>query len=251
VCGGRSNRASGFGSVVCGGGWDFSIDSSLASGDYSAILGGCAHLASGNYSVVIGGIRNTSTGDYSFSFGRHVKVSGKGSIGFVYGSGSWGDTAVVADSFDVVFGDGEYQNYEFGINRLNPDYPLHIGTNSSNGNGAHLTEGGTWTNGSSREFKEDFRELNSQQVLEKIANLSVMKWSFKGTDEQHVGPVAEDFYDLFGLGVGDPKEDSKYIAASDMAGVSMVAIQELAQIVEELRAENQELRQEIKELKTQ
>jgi len=61
-------------------------------------------------------------------------------------------------------------------------------------------------------------------TLEKVAALPVTTWSFK-TDPAgatHLGPTAQDFYQIFDLG-----SDDRHIAPLDVAGVALAAIQGL------------------------
>lgn len=73
--------------------------------------------------------------------------------------------------------------------------------------------------------KENFQSINGIEILSAISKLAISKWNYKSqsTGEQHIGPMAQDFYQLFGLG-GD---DDKHISAIDSAGVSLAAIQAL------------------------
>jgi len=105
-----------------------------------------------------------------------------------------------------------------------------------------LSDLGIWTDASSRTFKTDFEDLDKIEVLERVAHLQVREWSYKGpNDERHIGPVAEDFYQTFGLG-----SDDKYIGGSDASGVALAAIQGLYELVKELQAEVKELRAEMR-----
>jgi hypothetical protein len=45
---------------------------------------------------------------------------------------------------------------------------------------------------------------------------------------RHLGPTAQDFYEVFGLG-----DDEKYISTVDADGVALVAIQALHELVKE------------------
>jgi hypothetical protein len=115
-----------------------------------------------------------------------------------------------------------------------PDFAFHTSTirgpitvgdpGDAHGNGAYLTNGGAWTNGSSRAFKESFANVDPIDVLEKLASVPVQTWFYKGSrDEgQHMGPVAEDFASVFGLG-----SDDKHITTVDESGVALAAIQGL------------------------
>jgi hypothetical protein len=52
--------------------------------------------------------------------------------------------------------------------RTNPTHPLHVGTNATNGNGAHLTDARVWANGSSRQHKEKITRVDGQEAIETV-----------------------------------------------------------------------------------
>lgn len=106
---------------------------------------------------------------------------------------------------------------------------LTVGTSGNNGNGAFLSDGGTWTNASSRTFKEGFTAVDPLHVLAKLVAMPVQTWFYKDAHEEgpHMGPVAEDFAATFGLG-----KDERHIATVDESGVAFAAIQGLNQKVE-------------------
>lgn len=139
-----------------------------------------------------------------------------------------------------------------GIGRIDPQHPLHIGTDGTNGNGAHVTTGGTWTNGSSRLFKKNVKDVNKKEILEKLASLNILEWEYKNSDEgKHLGPIAEEFYEVFRLG-----GDEQYISTVDADGVALAAIQALHQDgkkkqteIETLRLQLEQLQQQVEELK--
>jgi len=127
-----------------------------------------------------------------------------------------------------------------GIKRTTASHPIHVGTTAANGNGAHLTASGAWTNGSSRQFKKGFAPIDSRDVLEKLADLPLTQWQYQGEDGvHHIGPVAEDFRAAFGLG-----HDERYITTIDADGVALAAIQGLHQLVQEKDCEIEELREQ-------
>ena len=138
-----------------------------------------------------------------------------------------------------------------GINRNVSNYPLHVGTNTSNGNGAFLSAGGVWTNSSSRAFKDRFTVLPKKDVVDKIAAMKIQGWYYKGTSEYHIGPVAEDFYAAFGCGSkAVPGDVNRYIATSDVAGVTFIAVQELINTIRDEKQKNQMLMEENEAMKT-
>ena len=120
---------------------------------------------------------------------------------------------------------------------LLPSHPIHVGdsTIANSGNGAHLTSGGTWTNGSSRTFKHAFTAIDAGDVLRRVLDLDITRWRYNGeeADGWHLGPVAEDFHAAFGLG-----GDERYIGTVDADGVALAAIQGLNA---RLEAENRAL----------
>lgn len=78
---------------------------------------------------------------------------------------------------------------------------------------------GTLTEGSSRQLKTDIEPVDSISVRSKLAALPIAKWRYKGAEGFHVGPMAEDFYAAFGLGLGGDT-----IAPKDLAGVALTVI---------------------------
>lgn len=108
-------------------------------------------------------------------------------------------------------------------------------------NGALLSNGGVWTNASSRELKEGFQAVDAGAMLEKLIGLPITTWTYKTSAEgTHIGPVAEDFKAAFGLA-----GDGKAIATVDADGVALAAIQGLNA---KLEAENAQLRDRLTQI---
>jgi trimeric autotransporter adhesin len=235
VSGGLGNIANGDLSTVGGGGGntasgDFSIvdggSGNTASGDYSTVGGGSGNTASGNYSRVLGGYSNTANGFFNLVFGYDVDPT-------------------VTEDFRVYFFDGGHPGM-LAINREDADHPIHVGTDGTNGNGAYLTAGGTWTSTSSITKKDRFEGLSDEFILSSIMTLPVERWFYKQTEERHIGPFAEDFHRVFGTGeLNNPKVD-KSLSSMDVAGVSLRAVQALMNKIEALETENSELRDQLK-----
>jgi hypothetical protein len=140
----------------------------------------------------------------------------------------------------MVFGNANVIGWGFGAQPI-AGRAIVVGTNGTNGNGAFLTTGGVWSNGSDRNIKENFVELDSKEILGKVKTLPITRWNYKGESVKatHIGPMAQDFYALFETG-----NDDKSISTIDPAGVALISIQELIKKIELLEAENQKLKSE-------
>ena len=79
--------------------------------------------------------------------------------------------------------------------------------------------------------KEAITSINYNEVLNKITQIPITEWQYKGSEERHIGPMAQDFYAAFGLGLGETT-----IATVDADGVALAAIKALAQENEKLRS---------------
>jgi hypothetical protein len=248
VGGGVSNATSGTASTVAGG------DTNEANADRATVGGGRDNVADGASATVPGGEDNRAAGNYSMAAGYRAKSAQSGTVHD--GSFVWGDSSGdkvrsgAADQFVVQADDGIY----FDGSASNP--AGSDGSISSNGNlietstGAVLTSGGTWADSSSRATKTDLDPVDPARVLEGVRSLTVSEWRYEdGEDARHMGPMAEEFHETFGLG------DDETLAALDTAGVALAAIQglverlgekddridELARENERLRAANQDL----------
>jgi hypothetical protein len=94
-------------------------------------------------------------------------------------------------------------------------------------------------NTSSRKAKTGFTQVDEKQILEQLAALPISQWRYKTEDQDqtHVGPVAEDFQQVFGL------SDGAHISTVDASGVVMAAVKGLYQVVKEKDAELDSLKQ--------
>ncbi len=101
---------------------------------------------------------------------------------------------------------------------------------------AYMNSLGVFTSVSDRNKKENFVELDLQDILHKIDQLPAYQWNFKGESPsiKHIAPIAQDFYKLFGLN-GD---NDKMISGIDPAGVALVGIKALSAKVLALENEN-------------
>ncbi|RYZ37954.1 MAG: peptidase S74 [Myxococcaceae bacterium] len=226
VCMGSANKATGTASTVTGA-------SSTASGFASVALG-YTNMASGQGSVAIG-YRANANADYSLAMGQ------RSSSGGFDGSFIWADASTLSNVVSNTAANQFMVRAAGGI---------RLRTNSTLTTGCDLPAGsGVFSCTSDRATKEDFRRVDGEEVLAKVAAMPVGSWRYQTEAEgvRHVGPVAQDFRAAFGLGT-----DDKSIGLLDIDGVNMVAIQALARRTQELNAKSAEvdtLKAEMAELK--
>lgn len=84
---------------------------------------------------------------------------------------------------------------------------------------------------SDREMKEDIQPLEHEDVVERLAGLDLATWKYKDDDTLHMGPMAQDFQEAFGVG------DGKTIHLADVAGVMLSTAKTMAEMILSQRSE--------------
>jgi hypothetical protein len=178
--------------------------SNTASGNSSTVGGGLQNTAAGQWSTIPGGASNVAGGTASAAIGWDASATHDHS--FVWGD-SGGGGSFAADTFNVHAGGGIYLNGA-----------LHAA--------------------SDRDKKEDFKEVDAAQILEKVMQVPIQSWRFKAEDEtvRHIGPMSQDFVGTFGYGTND-----KFISSVDADGIALAAIQALEMRLNEKDARIQAL----------
>jgi hypothetical protein len=122
------------------------------------------------------------------------------------------------------------------------DNQANAGTEYTFSPTGNLTITGVLTQGSDRDTKRDIAPVQSEEILAKVANLPIATWNRKTDDPsvRHIGPMAQDFAAIFGLG-----DDDRHIAVLDIAGVSLASVQALHRMVAEKDAEIAALQQRL------
>ena len=90
-------------------------------------------------------------------------------------------------------------------------------------------------------MKRDFSPVHPETVLETVVRIPVSTWSYKSDDPsvRHMGPMAQDLYESFGLGDTD-----KAYNPVDAHGIALAAIQGLYERVQAQEARIEKLEQE-------
>lgn len=109
----------------------------------------------------------------------------------------------------------------------------------------NLTIQGALTQGSDVNSKRDIAAVETDSLLEKLKQLRISEWSYKKDAEgvRHIGPMAQDFFAVFGLG-----DDNTKIAPADMAGIAIAAIQAQQEMISAQAREIDNLRKQLGEL---
>ena len=95
---------------------------------------------------------------------------------------------------------------------------VYFYTNAALTTGQRLGAGGNqWLGHSDVNLKHQFRDIDGEDVLARIARMPVPEWSYRAQEAgiRHLGPTAQDFHAAFGLG-----EDPLYIGSMDADGAS-------------------------------
>jgi hypothetical protein len=221
VSGGMNNRVTDNYGTIAGGRGNIAgnLNDNPSDAIYSTVGGGTENVARGSFSVVPGGSFNLAAGDYSFAGGHRAIIYADHQGAFLY-----------ADSKDFDFHSAAAN--EFAV-RATGGFRFFTATDTA-GNpsaGARLLSGsGTWESFSDRNAKTVFATVDRCQILEHLSRLPITTWSYKTQmpHVRHLGPTAQDFYEVFGLG-----DDDKYISAVDADGVALAAIQALYELMKE------------------
>jgi hypothetical protein len=216
-------------SVIAGG------NDNIAAGISSTVSGGDANAASGTAATVGGGAGNVASGDFSFAAGKDANAKNDGAF-------------VWADDNNFIFSSTTANQFRV---RATGGVAFVTAIDTSSGNvtaGVHLLGGDTaWSSISDKNAKKNFQPINGEEVLRKLAAISVEKWNYNweaDTNTPHIGPMAQDFKSAF-----YPGRDDKSISTLEFDGVELAAIQGLNQKLKEKEAEIQELKQSFIELK--
>jgi len=97
---------------------------------------------------------------------------------------------------------------------------------------------GSYISSSSRMNKDNIVKIDERHVLERVAQMPIYEWSYKTSPgSRHIGPMAEEYHEIFGFAGG-----GKGLAATDMAALALASVKALNTEVQDLKTENAMLR---------
>jgi len=228
---GIRNQIDGDTSVICAGGGNL-IQSNhcLISAGYDNVIGDYA-----SYSAIICGAESSVNNWFSLAIGFSVQVDRENTVCMFDGDPSMDPIGSLWINRDSEDGDPG-------------DHPIVVGTEGhANGNGVYLDVNGNWSSSSSRTFKTDFEEIDQAELLERLRALPVDSWRYKNGEARHIGPCAEDFYQVFERTEQGTRAE-KYLAPFDVAGVAVAGVKALDEIACEQDLRIGELEDRIREL---
>lgn len=106
-------------------------------------------------------------------------------------------------------------------------------------NTGNATLQGTLTQNSDVTVKANLGDVDPMSILARVNELPLARWQYLDDQcgSEHIGPMAQDFHELFGVG-----KDGTGISSLDTGGVALASIQALSQQVEAKDAEIAQLK---------
>ncbi|GAB4021559.1 tail fiber domain-containing protein [Spirosoma koreense] len=234
---------------------------------YYSLAAGYNSVASGECATAIG-FRTMATNVRAIALGTQSVASGPNTLALGFNATASSDNATAmgnnVSTADKVgsFIIGDYSGTTYSntagnqmMMRFTGGYMLYSGDpgNQASAIGVRLTSNNNaWSTLSDSTRKENFRPANGISFLQKIAQMRLGSWNYKGQDSRlyrHYGPMAQDFFAAFGHDQLGTIGEDKSINQADFDGVNLIAIQALIKEVEKLEAENNILRGENTALK--
>jgi hypothetical protein len=234
VSGGQGNTASGPGATVAGG------NSNTARGAWATVGGGFENTAGVSLATVPGGVRGAAEGSSSFVWndgtGYH-DIPNSSPLGLSSNKNVNGEPVTGNNTFSV----GATGGVRFITGGSSVTY---------------IDSGSTgWSTTSSRAVKTNIDPVDPEDALAGVEEMEVATWEYTdedgdGAGTTHIGPMAEEFHDAFDVGSSD-----EHINSINADGVALAAIQglsakldEKAERIADLEAENEQLRERNAEL---
>ncbi len=124
----------------------------------------------------------------------------------------------------------------FGFNRTNPSHPIHMNS------GAHVTDGGVWTNASDIAKKKAIRAL--AYGLNEVMEMAPKQYLYKIDDSPSIGFIAQDMESIIPEVVSG-EEGEKGVAYGLLTAVLVNAIQEQQKALDEKQSQINNLEQRL------
>lgn len=125
------------------------------------------------------------------------------------------------------------QNGKVGIGTPTPTHLLQL-------SGGAYSDGATWVDASSRELKENIKDVSVEEAVATLESLTPVQYNYKADKkEQHVGFIAEDVPDMVAT------KDRKGLSPMDVTAIITKVVQEQQKMIVELQGQIAELKTEL------
>jgi hypothetical protein len=123
---------------------------------------------------------------------------------------------------------------DVGIGGTNPIYKLQV--YNAAGTAYGYSDGGAWNTGSSREFKENIKDLDAEEAMAVFTELNPITFNYKGEqDEEQLGFIAEEVPEM----VATKNRDA--ISAMDIVTLLTKVVQEQQKTITKLEKKIEEI----------
>lgn len=217
-------------------------DSTTSSTSYNTAVGAFA-LYGSNTASVNNGRKNTAFGHSALrdvtSGTDNVAIGFAAGMGLTSGSNTVAiNTGVIANLSNATL-IGNLNTTTVVLNGATYDATkaIVVGTGASNGNGASLTTGGTWTNASDRRIKKEICDL--EYGMEQIMKLRPVHYKLIDSDVPQVGFIAQEVYEVIPEVVEKPAQENGRWTMSygNLIAVTVKAMQEQQAVIEKQKSE--------------
>ncbi len=121
-----------------------------------------------------------------------------------------------------------------GIGTQSLSFPLEMA-------GGAYTNGSSWIDGSSKEYKENIKGLKVEDAIETLQGFNPVTFNYRvSPEENHVGFVAEEVPELVST------KDQKGLSPMDIVAVLTKVVQEQQKTISTLREELNELKGKVR-----
>jgi hypothetical protein len=227
--------AIGFNTSATGGSGATAMGSTtIASGEGGATALGFVTTASGDHGATALGSHTVASGDQSFALGSYVSTNNRRGA-FFFGDAS--TTVSRSSGNDNQFACRFVGGYYFITGESGGDQGVRINAN-----------GNAWSSICDSTRKENFLPLSGRMVLERIDQIPMRSWNYKGVDptqDRHYGIMAQEFYHAFGHDEIGTIGNDTLVNPIDMLGIAYAAIKELNTENKALKEQNEQLQQQM------
>lgn len=252
---GNQVTASAYGSFAVGD--QVTVTSTVGTGIGSGIqVKGTAALAVGANNVANGfcslslGYTDSAMGEGAVSLGYRMLASKDYSVAIGYrGRAIHEGSLVLSDASSLSSTPSTYTTSS-SDNQMTARYAggYRFFTNDDMNVGIRLNaNANSWSIISDSTLKERFEETDGSEMLNKLENIRMGSWNYKGQAKlglRHYGPMAQDFYAAYGKDNYGTIGDNTSITQADFDGVMLIMIRELSKKAKAQESELESLKKE-------